>query len=274
MCDDAILSAHILRIIVQLRAHYGVRNSSTNHGMRNGWIKAALFASHLGPAMLKAPALVTSPSVGKNDFHTRDMYCAMPSVSTSEITSAGSAGCTLPVGAQRLAGATPTSWHLVQEAVQNVWLNVNTSEAVQAWDLASNQFNFINSMKKINNHMISNKRSQQRSKCTRKRKHLHEQFQTLSTKVLAISQFCHQRLQINQPPPQTFCSFHSVVFMLCNNAINGSCNQRALSPIACQQHVSSSTMPKKHSLVSSANISDTSIPCLGPSSNSLLLRNI
>ena len=109
MCDDVILSAHILYIIVQLRTHCGVRISSTQHDMRNGWIKAALFASHLGPAMRKAPALVTSPSVGKNDFHTSDMYCAMPSVSTSEITSAGSAGYTLPVGAQRLAGATPTS---------------------------------------------------------------------------------------------------------------------------------------------------------------------
>ena len=136
MCDDVILSAHILYIIVQLRTHCGVRISSTQHDMRNGWIKVALFASHLGPAMRKAPALVTSPSVGKNDFHTSNMYCAMPSVSTSEITSAGSAGCTLPVGAQRLAGTTPTSWHLAQEVVQNVWLNVNTSDAVQAWDLA------------------------------------------------------------------------------------------------------------------------------------------
>lgn len=102
-CD--IVSTYIIMLYVQLSSHYGFRISSTKHR----WIQAALFASHLCPAMRKAPALATSPSVGKNDFQTSDMNWAMASVSTSEIRSAGSAGCTLPVGAQRLAGITPTS---------------------------------------------------------------------------------------------------------------------------------------------------------------------
>lgn len=107
---------------------------------------------------------------------------------------------------------------------------------------------------------------QQHSKCTHK--HLQDQFQTLITKVLAISQFRHRRLQINQSFPQTFYSFHSAIFMLCKHAINTSCNQQTLSPIACQHHVSSSIMPKQHRLVSSANTNNTSIPSLHKSKHS------